>query len=83
MPTMYQSTEFVYAGGLLAYGTSQRAAYERLAVYLDRILRGGRPADLPIEQITKVDVVVNLKSANALGLSIPPDVAAQVTEWVQ
>ena len=83
LPAVYQSTEFVDAGGLMAYGTSQRTTYGRAAVYVDKILRGTKPADLPVEQLTTVDFAVNQKAAEALGLTIPAEVAAQVTEWVQ
>jgi putative ABC transport system substrate-binding protein len=83
LPAIYQSTEFVDADGLMSYGTSQRNTNRRAAIYIDKILRGARPADLPIEQLTTVEFAVNVKTAQALGLTIPPDVAAQVTEWVQ
>ena len=82
LPAMYQTTEMVEAGGLMAYGTRQSQLYQRLSPYVDKILRGARPADLPIEQITTLDFVVSVTAVNALGLTFPPDVAAQVTEWV-
>jgi putative ABC transport system substrate-binding protein len=82
LPAMYMATEFVEAGGLMSYGTSQASSYRRVAIFVDKILRGANPADLPIEQLTTVEFAVNLKAAQALGLKIPPDVAAQVTEWV-
>jgi putative ABC transport system substrate-binding protein len=74
--------EAVDAGGFMSYGNSQRPLNERAAIYVDRILRGAKPADLPVEQLTTVEFAVNRKAAQALGLTFPPDVAAQVTEWV-
>jgi putative ABC transport system substrate-binding protein len=82
LPAMYHSYEFVESGGLMSYGTSQRDIYMRAAVYVDKILRGARPADLPVEQLTRVEFAVNVKAAQALGLTFPPDIATQVTEWV-
>ena len=66
--------DFVEAGGLLAYGASLPAVYRRAAYYVDRILKGTKPRDLPIEQPTKFDLVINMKTAKALGLTIPPSV---------
>jgi putative ABC transport system substrate-binding protein len=83
LPAVYGARENVEAGGLLSYGPSQVALYGRAAEYVDKILRGANPADLPIEQPTTFDFVVNLKTAQALGLTIPPDVRAQVTEWIE
>jgi putative ABC transport system substrate-binding protein len=83
LPAMYQSSEFVEAGGLMSYGTSLSGTFQRAAVYVDKILRGAKPADLPVEQLTTVEFAVNVKAAQALGLMIPPDVAAQVTDWVE
>jgi putative ABC transport system substrate-binding protein len=83
LPAIYTSTEFVQAGGLMSYGTSQRTTYLRLAAFIDKILRGARPADLPVEQLTKVEFAVNVQAAQALGLTFPPDIAMQVTEWVE
>ncbi len=82
LPAMYQVNEFVDAGGLMSLGTSDTANHRRAAIYVDKILRGARPADLPVDQVTTVDFVVNVQAVQALGLTLPPDVAAQVTEWV-
>jgi putative ABC transport system substrate-binding protein len=81
--TGYTARAFVEAGGLVAYGADARAAYRRGAYYVDRILHGAKPGDLPVEQPTAYELVINRTAAEQLGLSIPPEVAAQVTEWVQ
>jgi putative ABC transport system substrate-binding protein len=83
IPAMFGRPEFVAAGGLMSYGTSPAEMTRRAAVYADKILRGTRPADLPIEQPTRFDLVVNLKTAQALGLTISPSVLAQATETIQ
>jgi putative ABC transport system substrate-binding protein len=80
---MYFLSEFVRAGGLMSYAPDTAENYRRAATYVDRILKGSKPADLPVERPTKIAFSVNLKAAHALGLAIPPDVAAQVTEWVE
>jgi putative ABC transport system substrate-binding protein len=82
LPAMYAFKEFVDAGGLMSYGSSKASTHRHVASYVDRILRGARPADLPVEQLSTVEFVVNVRAAQALGLSIPRDVAAQVTEWI-
>jgi putative ABC transport system substrate-binding protein len=83
LPTMYESRYFVEAGGLLAYGVNLPDLYRRAAVYVDRILRGARPADLPVERPVRFDVVINLQTAQALGLTIPHHVLLQATEVIQ
>jgi len=77
LPSMFGWSEYADAGGLLSYGASQRDTHARLAVYADKILKGAKPADLPIEQPTKFELVVNLKTANALGLTIPQTLLLQ------
>ena len=82
MPTVYGYREFVDEGGLLAYGPNYRDLYRRAAIYVDKILKGAKPADLPVEQPTTFDLVVNLKTAQALGLTLPSSllVRAEVVE---
>ena len=71
LPAVYPSREWVEAGGLLSYGADRRQLYRRAAEYVDKILRGAKPADLPVEQPTKFELVINLRTAKALGLTIP------------
>src|ERR1700709_1130676 len=71
LPAMYFFQGFVEEGGLMSYGPSDTALFRRAAAYVDRILKGARPADLPIEQPTKFELFINLKAANTLGLKIP------------
>jgi putative ABC transport system substrate-binding protein len=72
LPTIYRAREFAEAGGLMSYAASDREMVRRAAYYVDRILKGAKPADLPVEQPTKFELVLNLKTAQALGLTIPP-----------
>jgi putative ABC transport system substrate-binding protein len=83
LPAIYTLREFVDQGGLLSYGANFVDAHRRGTAHIDKILKGARPADLPIEQPTTFDFVVNLKAAQALGLTIPPSVLQQATEVIQ
>ena len=74
VPAIYHRNEFVEAGGLMSYGPNHADLYRRAAYYVDKILKGAKPADLPVEQPTKFEFVINLKTAKELGLTIPPDV---------
>ena len=83
LPTMLSFRESVEAGGLMAYAVNMAAFVGRAAVYVDKILKGAKPADLPVEQPTKFELVINLKTAKALGASIAPSVLARADEVIQ
>jgi len=82
LPTMFQSRDHVEAGGLMSYGPDYNDLFRRGAVYADKILRGAKPADLPVEQPTKFELVINLKTAKALGLTIPPSLLGRADEII-
>jgi putative ABC transport system substrate-binding protein len=83
LPTMHQLREHVEAGGLMSYGTSLPDLFRRAASYVDKILKGAKPADLPVEQPTRFELVINLKAAKALGLTIPPSVLLRADHVIQ
>ena len=83
LPAIYAQREIAEDGGLMVYGPSLRDLFRRAATFVDKILKGTKPADLPVERPTTFDFFVNLKAAQALGLTVPPSVLQQATEVVQ
>jgi ABC-type uncharacterized transport system substrate-binding protein len=83
LPSMHEVSRYVEAGGLMSYSADDADSYRRAAHYVDRILKGTRPADLPVEQPTKFEFVINLKTAKQIGLTIPPDVLARASRLIK
>jgi putative ABC transport system substrate-binding protein len=83
LPSVYNSREFVDAGGLMCYGANLADSYRRVAYYVDRILKGAKPTDLPVEQPTKFELVINLKTAKQIGLTIPSEVLARANRLIK
>jgi putative ABC transport system substrate-binding protein len=83
LPAIYPQRNYAEAGGLMSYGSNFDANYHRAAIYVDKILKGARPGELPIEQPTKFEMVVNLKTAKALGLTIPQSLLLRADEVIR
>jgi ABC-type uncharacterized transport system substrate-binding protein len=82
-PAIYPQKEFVYGGGLISYGADSTDLFRRAASYVDKILKGAKPANLPVEQPTKFELVINLKAAKQIGLTIPPNVLARADRVIK
>jgi putative tryptophan/tyrosine transport system substrate-binding protein len=80
---IYEFKEFVEAGGLMSYGTDIIAVYRRLGIYIDKIIRGAKPADLPVEQPKKFEFIINLKAAKQIGVTIPPNVLVRADKVIK
>jgi ABC-type uncharacterized transport system substrate-binding protein len=83
LPAIYPEKGFVDEGGLMSYGADYDDLYRRAAVYVDKILKGAKPADLPVQQATKFEFVINLKAAKQIGLTVPPDVLARANRVIR
>ena len=83
LPAMYPRNEYVEDGGLMTYGANINDLYRRAATYVDKVLKGAKPADLPVEQPVKFDLIINLKAAKQIGLTIPPNVLGRADKVIK
>ena len=83
MPAVYEFRRFAAAGGLMSYGSSETEYYRLVGTYVGRVLKGDKPADLPVQQSTKVELIINLKTANALGITVPLPLSGRADELIE
>jgi len=83
LPAIYTSSTYVNAGGLMSYAPNELENYRRAAIYVDKILKGAKPGDLPVEQPTKFEFIINIKAAKQIGLTIPPNVLARADRVIK